>query len=513
MPEPASTGRRRDLVTTVSLRHPGRRIDRPRVLLLWPGGVILQRPNFGVPQLLCLASALEKQTDAHVDVVDLDMERLLGPVDLSRLLQPGYDLVGISCYSSYDVLKVEVLARAIKQQLPAAWLVTGGYHPSARPADFCGRQSPFDFVTVGDGEHPLVELVRAMADGKRPAERMLPQQSLADPSEVMPYPWRKLARYIEPAKERRLEVELYLSRGCPYNCSFCMERAKRDVSWRALSPLDAVQELHRADRDLDLRGRTLRILDPLFGLRDSWRKEFLAALADKPLRAEKVWLVLRADLIDREDMVLMARANVACGFGLESGDPDQLLRIRKTGKLSGFLERMLDIAQWARELGVPWGANIITGHPGETESSMRVSATYMRKLFLDPRGSMGFLAADPFRLYPGAPIEVELDQWKRETGMRVHRYPWWRDGDQAFLSEWIDPSDSLTYARAEQLREELFAPVLRDIPGNFRYSGPGRQYMLRAPQREARQMHPDQFRRRRQLRDLWQSLSEAEAVG
>lgn len=500
-------------MTRVSLSRAIRAVDRPRVLLLWPGGVIAQRPNFGVPQLLGLATALERHTDAQVDVVDLDMERLLGPVDFARLLAPGYDIVGISCYSSYDVLKVEALAQIIRRALPRAWIVTGGYHPSARPQEFTGEDSSFDFIATGDGEHPLVGLVQALMRGKRPLDKRLPERSLASPSEVMPYAWTHLSRYIEPARARRLEVELYLSRGCPYNCSFCMERAKRDVSWRALEPEAALEELHRADQVLDLRGRSLRILDPLFGLRPDWRKQFLAGLVARPLRADKVWLVLRADLIDREDMALMPRANVACGFGLESGDPEQLVRIRKTGRLRGFLDRMLEIAEWARELNVPWGANIITGHPGETEQSMRTSAAYMRKLFLDPRGTHGFLAADPFRLYPGAPIEVELERWQRETGMRVHRYPWWRDGDQAFLSEWIDPSDSLTYEQAEGLREQLFAPILREIPARFAYQGPGRDYMLRAPLNEAAVMEPRHFAARRRLLALWKKLTAAEASG
>lgn len=470
----------------------------------------MQRPNFGVPQLLGLASALTKQTNALVDIVDLDMERLLGPLDVGRLLAPGYDLVGISCYSSYDVLKVEALAGWVRTALPAAWIVTGGYHPSARPEDFTSPDSPFDFVALGDGEHPLVGLVQALERGKRPLDKLLPERSLANPSEVMPYEWSRLGRYIEVAKRQKLEVELYLSRGCPFNCSFCMERTKRDVSWRALAPEDALEELHRADQQLDLRGRSLRILDPLFGLRPEWRKQFLEGLAARPVRAEKVWLVLRADLVDREDIALMARANVACGFGLESGDPEQLVRIRKTGRLSGFLERMLQIADWARELNVPWGANIITGHPGETEASMRTSAAYMRKLFLDPRGTHGFLAADPFRLYPGAPIEIELARWQRETGMRVHRYPWWRDGDQAFLSEWIDPSYTLSYERAEELRESLFGPILREIPDRFAYQGAGRNYMLLAPRREARGMEPQFFAERRKLAKLWRTLVDAQ---
>lgn len=499
-------------MTPIGLSRRAPRVDRPRVLLLWPGGVLVQRPNFGVPQLLGLATALARNTDAQVDVVDLDMERLLGPVDFATILQPGYDVVGISCYSSYDVLKVESLAHQVRRHTPRAVVVTGGYHPSARPEDFTSSDSPFDFVVRGDGEHPLVALVQALARGKRPLDKLLPERSLEHPGDVMPYAWSRLARYQEVARARRLEVELYLSRGCPFNCSFCMERAKRDVSWRALAPAAALEELHRADRELDLTGRSLRILDPLFGLRKEWRREFLEGLAARPVRADKVWLVLRADLVEREDLALMARANVACGFGLESGDPDQLVRIRKTGRLSGFLERMLEIAEWARELNVPFGANIITGHPGETEASMRTSAAYMRKLFLDPRGTHGFLAADPFRLYPGAPIEVELEAWQRETGMRVHRYPWWRDGDQAFLSEWIDPSDTLSYLQTERLREELFAPILREIPERFAYVGPGREYMRKAPLREARQMAPAYFDERRSLARLWRSIARAEAL-
>ena len=322
----------------------------------------------------------------------------------------------------------------------------------------------------------------------------------------MPYDWSLLQRYASVARGAASQIELYLSRGCPYDCSFCMERAKRDVSWRAVEPLQAVEELHPADQELDMRGRSLRILDPLFGMKSNWRKTFLEALARRPVRADKVWVVLRLDLIDREDMALMARANVACGFGLESGDPGQLRRIRKTGRLEGYLDKMLDVAQWARELEIAWGANIIVGHPGETEASLRRSARYMQKLFLDTRGTHGFLAVDPFRLYPGSPIDEHLAQWQAETGMRVHRYPWWHDGDQEFLSEWIDPSDELDYQRTEELRYELFAPIVEQIPKHFSYQGQGRAYMLSAPLQEAKNMGPRRRAHMRELHRLWSGL-------
>src|SRR5262249_28287050 len=120
------------------------RLDRPRVLLLWPGGIFGGGGNFGVPQLLSIAGAIRRRADAIVDVVDLDLERALGPIDLRAIARRGYDLVGVSCYSSYDYLKVLEIGAALRAELPKAWLVTGGYHASARPDDFAAAGSPFD---------------------------------------------------------------------------------------------------------------------------------------------------------------------------------------------------------------------------------------------------------------------------------------------------------------------------------------------------------------------------------
>lgn len=453
------------------------RPDRPRLLLLWPGGLFSGGANFGVPQLLAIAGAVRRRTEALVDVVDLDLERALGPIDLAAIAR-GHELVGVSCYSSYDVLKVMEIGAALRAALPRAWLFVGGYHPSARPDDFTRPGSPFDFVVVGDGEEPTARLAEAVSSGRRPLTRVLGPEPAPHAGAL---DFTLLERYRPIARSVASQAEIYLSRGCPYDCAFCMERAKRDTSWRALDPAEAVEELHRLDAFLDLRTWTLFIADALFGMKLAWRRAFLEALATRPIRARKIWLLIRLDLIEREDLALMARANVAPGFGLESGDPAQLRTIRKAGHLERFLDRMMDVAGWAHELGVPFGANVIVGHPGETEASLRASAAYLRRLFLDdPRGTMGFLSIDPFRLYPGSPIDEDRAAWEQATGMRAHRYPWWDDGDQGFLSEWVDPSAELTYERAFALRRELFAPILRAIPARFAYQGPARDYFLRA---------------------------------
>lgn len=486
--------------------------DRPRALLLWPGGLFSSGANFGVPQLLAIAAAM-KTADVDVDVVDLDAERGFGSVDIDRILaRAHYDLVGISCYSSYDYLKVMELGARVRTRLPKAWIATGGYHASARPSDFEVEGSPFDFVVVGDGEGPMTRLASALVTGRRPLLRVLGPESTLHPSKMPPVDWELLARYRPVARKVASQAEIYLSRGCPYDCAFCMERAKRDTSWRALEPAQAVEEMHRLDQFLDLERFTLFIADALFGMKTAWRREFLEALARRPVRARKVWLLVRLDLLEREDIVLFQRANVAPGFGLESGDPGQIKLIRKVGRLSDYLDQMMRVAGWARELDVAWGANVIVGHPGETEQTLRTSARWLDALFNGPGGTTGFLSVDPFRLYPGSPIDEERAAWEEKTGMRVHRYPWWHDGDQDFLAEWVDPSSSLDFRRCHELRHELFEPILRGVAKSFRYRGPAPDYFRRAIDEQIELYRPQVAARTLALDHLWRTVLRAEGT-
>lgn len=455
-----------------------------RVLLLWPGTEGAAAGNFGVPQLVILGSYLQAKARAAVTIVDLAAEQAFGPVSLPALLDGpegrGYDVIALSVYSSFDHLKCEAIARLARARWPDAVLVCGGYHASARPADFVAEESPFDVCVVGEGERPMLQVVASVAGGAPLRKVTLGPEAIADLEELPPSDWSLLARYRGVARRVASQAQLYLSRGCPFDCAFCMERAKREVSWRSLSVERALAEVAALHRFLDLRGWTLYFGDALFGMRKSWRREFLAGLARLGLPVEKYWLLIRVDLVEDEDLRLFGAANCGLGFGLESGDPQQLATIRKSGRLDSYLERMREISARAREYDVPWGANVICGHPGETPATLERSAAYLAELFTDPRGTTGFLSVDPFRLYPGSPIDEDRGHYERTFGTRFHRPGWWEDGDPEFLSEWVDPSSELDYLGREALQHALLTPVLAQIERHFVYRGPARGYFLRA---------------------------------
>jgi|GEM_PF-469475 len=473
---------------------------KAKVLLLWPGSIGAASGNFGMPQLVGLASYAQARTSCEVHLRDLVAERELyrradREFSLDAILTggaEGYDVIGISVYSSYDWLLSEELAKRARALLPNVLLVAGGYHASSRPQEIIA-DGVFDVCVVGEGERPLVKVIESVAGGAPLRGEILGSDPIDELDALPVTDWSLLDRYKGIARSIASQTQLYLSRGCPFDCAFCMERAKRDVSWRAFSVDRAVEEVLALHRWLDLRSWTLYVADALFGMKVSWRRTFLAKLATHQVPVEKIWLLIRVDLVEDEDLRLFADANCGLGFGLESGDPTQLATIRKAGRLDTYLDRMKDIAAWALERDVPWGANVIVGHPGETPSSIERSAKYLNELFLGPRGTTGFLSVDPFRLYPGSPIDAERGDWEARYGTKFHAVgsglTWWHEGDPDFLSEWVDPSRELDFLTRERMQDQHFAPLLDAIEPRFVYQGKARDYFVRSLRDQASLKH------------------------
>ena len=77
--------------------------------------------------------------------------------------------------------------------------------------------------------------------------RIWPQGQTSPPIEDLdalpPYAWDLLERYWPRAHRIGSRLQIYLSRGCPYRCTFCMERAKGDYRWRGFGAERALEEL------------------------------------------------------------------------------------------------------------------------------------------------------------------------------------------------------------------------------------------------------------------------------
>src|SRR5207302_3071818 len=105
--------------------------------------------------------------------------------------------------------------------------------------------------------------------------------------------------------------------------------------------------------------------------------------------------------------------------------------------------------------------------------------------------------------------DEERGEWEGKTGMRVRRYPWWHDGDQDFLAEWVDPSRELDFRRCHALRHELFEPLVRGIAKSFAYDGPAPEYFRHAIDEQIGLLSPDRAARTLALDHLWRTVVDA----
>jgi len=149
---------------------------------------------------------------------------------LAQIVAADAEVICFSVYLWNRVVTLELVG-CLKQINPACRIVLGGPDISFETAVFF-QQYPVDAIISGEGERPLLHLLRAWQAGEEPTPLpglQLPgghvndQESLLDHLDQIPSPFAgglvDLSRGL---------VYYESSRGCPYRCSFCLSaRSKR----------------------------------------------------------------------------------------------------------------------------------------------------------------------------------------------------------------------------------------------------------------------------------------------
>ncbi|MDP2315738.1 MAG: radical SAM protein [Pseudomonadota bacterium] len=446
---------------------------KPAVLLVSPGILRWSDQDFGLPHLVSIGGYLERELGVRVELLDLGYEggdhRALAETIAS--LGP-FVLIGLSAYSSFDYPRVMSVARFLKALHPDVPLVGGGYHASALPGDVVFEGSPFDAVVVGEGERPLADIVRTLLGGERLDKTIYGPDLVQELDTLPPYRWDLLRRYWPRAHDIGRKFQIYLSRGCPYHCTFCMERSKSGYKWRAYSADRALDELKRLATFTDLGRWVVNVADPLFGFNRRWRREVLEGIAREGLLPRQYWTLTRSDDLDDTDVALLAAARFSIGIGLESGSPELLRVMQKGNEPGAYLSALLRLADLSRKHGLSWAANVIIGHPGETPATMRETHAYLERLYLSAPETCGWLSVDPFRLYPGADVFERIGTYEARFGAKFHHPRWWTHWyDGPFHAQHIDPSRELDYEGRVRFMYDTYAPLVTEVQARFRGQG------------------------------------------
>jgi anaerobic magnesium-protoporphyrin IX monomethyl ester cyclase len=293
--------------------------------------------------------------------------------DLPPLIRdhaPG--LIGLSL-TTRQWLRARDLMGALRRvsNIP---VIAGGLHPTFSPEDVLAHDG-FDYVCLGEGEAPLLDLVNAMEAGEtreianiwakggtRP--KLRPR---IEPLDAIPF----LARDL--LDERWGVHHISTQRGCPFPCTYCAA-PMYDRLYAGSEPPGPARRRSHANVLAELAAIRARgplnyviFLDDTFTIHHPWVREFCAVYQ----RDFAVPFSLNARVETVNPAMLRDLAAAGCRhiiYGVESGSE----RVRREiMKRSATNQRFRDVFAWTRDAGIMPTANYIIGTPGETVAEMR----------------------------------------------------------------------------------------------------------------------------------------------
>lgn len=305
----------------------------------------------------------------------------------------------------------------LKSRLPAAVLGAAGIMVTGWGPEMLEKNPAIDLGLTYEWEETALDVAHRLKNGdslagtrglyhrqngKVVAEARRMRPALAD----LPWPDREslpMLRYNDDFAFLPVpNLQMYTSRGCPYQCSFCVWINARygdlKVQWR--DPQDVMDEIKWCLARWPFKA--VYFDDDTFNL----KKSYILELCEKWRQANisVPWAAMcRADLFDRETLEECKRSGLyAVKYGIESADQKILAGIHKNLDL----EKARQVIAWTQELGIKVHLTLVIGLPGETEATIRKTWRFARQLKPD---YMQFSLATP---YPG----TELYQQAKEHG-------------------------------------------------------------------------------------------------
>jgi radical SAM superfamily enzyme YgiQ (UPF0313 family) len=323
------------------------------------------------------------------------------------------DIVGISSlFTAYYKASLQV-AYCVKE-CTSATVIMGGSHASAVPESLL-KDSSVDFVIRGEGEIPLVELLKLLIGNSDPDLIDLARVSSLgykskgklkfNPIESHPDINRLPLPNLDdlPLKSYQYSgrplVFVITSRSCPHHCSFCSVHTTFGDSYRKRSVEGIFSEIrYRIDQGY----RAIDFEDDNLTLRKSEMKELCRRIANESFPETVEFLAMNGisyQSLDRELLELMKIAGFKkLNLSLVSSDQNTLFAAKRPHKINKFRE----IVRIAHELGFVITAYQILGFPGETLQSMIQTLCFLSELPI-------LIGGSPFYLIPDSPIALKLN--------------------------------------------------------------------------------------------------------
>ena len=384
--------------------------------ILPPSNVCYTKYNSGIASLSAVLKQKGHQTELFL-VDKFDREKL--NISIEKF-QP--DIIGYSFVSQQKELAHEIIGYiANSHKIPS---IIGGVHATVAPEECLSIEGVLG-VCVGEAELALTNFLDAYTEehdfyktpnfyfkqnGKIVRNPLFP---LIQDLDALPFPDRKLFCY-NPA-EAMLGLEFFFSRGCPYQCSYCINWHLQKLYKgkgpyvRFRSPESVIKEIQETVALYNYQGM-LTFHDDVFTLKESWLRQFAILYHNNvglPYRCNST-----AGKIDEEVAQYLKDSHCQeVWFGIETGFEELRSTVLNKRTLD---EDIFRAGRILNEFGIsPCSFNML-GIPGESEDNIN------RLIEINIKAGVKKVDVGIIQPYPGTAI---YEQGKKNDTLIEHNAP------------------------------------------------------------------------------------------
>lgn len=406
-----------------------------------------------------------------VELLDAEFGPLSPPDIVARLVaaEPRIVMLGHAGSSSAHPTIADLAIR-IRAALPKVVIVYGGVFPTFHWRDVLADCPAIDFIVRGEGERTALALARCLAEGDdfRLIAGLAWNTPLGPTTSGMPEPISDLDAYrvgwelIDTDRYSywggRKAVVAQFSRGCPYLCNYCGQRAFWRT-WRHRDPVRFAQELAHLYRRYGVE--VINFADELpTGSRDAWRA-FLEALIAENVNLIIVGSTRASDIVRDADILHLYRKAGVVRFllGIESYDEQTLGAIRKDATPRDDREAI----RLLRQHGIISMATYVVGFEEESDRDywrslrqlLRYDPDQIQLLYVTPHHWTSFFKAVAHREM----VQPDRRLWDyKHQVLASQRIPPWR------ILFWVKGIEI-----ALQLRPKALARTFLSLDAEFRH--------------------------------------------
>jgi radical SAM superfamily enzyme YgiQ (UPF0313 family) len=258
--------------------------------------------------------------------------------------------------------------------------IAGGVHAMMMPEQTLA--GGFDIACLGEGERPMVELCDRLQRGEDittiPSLHFKTDNGvvanstgpLIEDLDELPYPHFEMFDFRRLVSSETYTGLARISRGCPYNCTYCCNRQIRALYpnprsfARTRSPANAIGYL-KALRSAYPQMRYVNFMDDILHPDVAWLEEFV------PMYKREIGLPFVAQhrpglLTEHATSLLRDAGCYELHFGLESGNQDMRRKILQRGNITD--KQIIEAFRLCKKYDIATGAYNMIGLPFETMS-------------------------------------------------------------------------------------------------------------------------------------------------